>query len=289
MDIKTFFDPKTFTLTYVVSDPETKDAVVIDPVLDYDPLSSRLSTERIDELVAYAKAEGLKVHFILESHAHADHITGAQILRKAFGAQVGIGKDITAVQETFKAALNLPESFATDGRQFDRLLEDGEVLEAGTLKVGIIHTPGHTPACLTFHVEDVLFTGDALFLEDYGTGRCDFPKGSAKDLYASVTKLYAFPDETRVFVGHDYQPGGRELRWETTIGRSKESNPHLRGDTTEEEFIAIREGRDAKLSPPRLIFQSIQINADGGNLPPKAANGSRYLTLPLDASAVERE
>lgn len=280
--VKTFYDPDTYTLTYVVYDPQSRDAVVIDPVLDYEPLASQTSTRSAEELLAFLRATKLKVHWVLETHAHADHLTSAQLLKDRLGAPIAIGEKITVVQKTFKQLFDLGDDFATDGSQFDRLLRDGETLPAGTLGVQVIATPGHTPACVSYHVGDAVFTGDALFMDDYGTGRCDFPNGSASDLYDSVQKLYALPEDTRVFVGHDYQPGGREVKWETTIARSKKNNPQLRGDTTKEAFVEFRNARDATLAPPRLIFQSVQVNADAGRLPKPHENGRRYLVLPLN-------
>jgi len=283
MDIKTFFDARTYTLTFVVFDPKTRDAVVIDPVLDYDPLASRTFTESVDAVIDFIEKEGLALHYVLETHAHADHLSGSQILKRKFGAKVAIGARIREVQETFKGIFDLPDSFATDGSQFDELLEDREVVKAGSLEIGVIATPGHTPACLTFQIGDALFTGDALFMEDYGTGRCDFPRGSADDMYTSITeRLYTLPDETRVFPGHDYLPGGRPLAFESTIGKEKKENVQLSANTTREEFVEMRNGRDAKLEPPRLIFQSVQVNADAGKLPEPHANGRRYLRMPLN-------
>jgi glyoxylase-like metal-dependent hydrolase (beta-lactamase superfamily II) len=282
-EIRPFFDPATYTLTYLVWDPHTRDAVVLDPVLDYDPLASQTSTESVDRLGAAIDDLGLRLHWVLETHAHADHLSASPLLERRYGARVAIGRRITEVQATFKHIFDLGDEFATDGRQFGKLLDDGELLEAGSLKIEVITTPGHTPACVTFKIADAIFTGDALFMDDYGTGRCDFPRGSAAELYDSVhAKLYALPDETRVFVGHDYQPGGRELAWETTIGKSKANNPQLRATTSKQEFIDFRTQRDATLRPPRLIFQSVQINADAGRLPAAHANGIRYLRLPLN-------
>ena len=283
MQIHHFFDPATFTLTYLVWDPQTKDAVVIDPVLDYDPVASQTSCASVDQLAAKIEALGLRLRWVLETHAHADHLSGSQLLAQRFGAPIAIGARITEVQETFKHVFDLPQEFATDGSQFDRLLADGEQLEAGSLRVGVIATPGHTPACVSYQIEDAVFTGDALFMDDYGTGRCDFPRGSAQVLYKSVhDKLYALPDQTRVFVGHDYQPGGRELAFETTIARSKANNPQLRADTSEQEFVKFREARDATLKAPRLLFQSVQVNIDAGRVPTAHANEIRYLRLPLN-------
>jgi len=283
MEIRHFYDPATHTLTYLVWDPSTRDAVVIDPVLDFDPASGLTSTESVDVVIAAIDELDLRLHCVLETHAHADHLSGSRLLAQRFDAPVAIGAQITEVQETFKALFDLPADFATDGSQFDRLFADGEVFEAGSLNIEVISTPGHTPACVTYKIEDAIFTGDALFMDDYGTGRCDFPRGSATDLYRSVhDKLYALPDETRVFVGHDYQPDGRPLAFETTIGKSKANNPQLRAETSEAEFVRFRQQRDAKLSSPRLLFPSVQVNVDAGQLPAPHANGHRYLKIPLN-------
>jgi len=282
MNIETFFDPATFTLTYVVFDPKTRDAVVIDPVLDYDVLSSKTSTASIARVETFLKQMELKLHYVLETHAHADHLSGSQYLKRRFGASLAIGAAIVEVQQIFSGVFDLGPGFATDGSQFDRLLADGENVAAGSIHLEVIATPGHTPACVTYKVGDAVFTGDALFIEDYGTGRCDFPSGSADALYTSVhERLYALPDATRVFVGHDYQPGGRALRWETSIGASKESNVQLRSSTSRADFVKRRTERDATLTPPRLLFPSVQVNIDAGRLPKPHANGVRYLTIPL--------
>lgn len=283
MKIETFYDPDTYTLTYAVYDPKSRDAVVIDPVLDYDPLSSTTATKSVEAVEAFVRREGLRLHYVLETHAHADHLSGGQYLKRRFDAKVAIGAPIRDVQRVFKDVYDLPPSFATDGSQFDRLLNHGETLEAGTLRVEVIGTPGHTPACVSYKVDDAVFTGDALFIEDYGTGRCDFPSGSADALYTSVhDRLYALPDATRVFVGHDYQPGGRPLRFETTIGASKEKNIQLRASTRREDFVKMRTERDATLTAPRLLYPSVQVNIDAGRLPKPHPNGRRYLIIPLD-------
>lgn len=289
MNIETFFDPATFTLTYVVFDPKSRDAAVIDPVLDYDVLSSSTSTTSITRVEDFLNREKLKLHYVLETHAHADHLSGSQYLKSRFGAKVAIGARIVDVQKIFAGVFDLAE-VPTDGSQFDRLLSDGETIEAGALKIDVLATPGHTPACLSFKVGDAVFTGDALFIEDYGTGRCDFPSGSADALYTSVhERLYGLPEATRVFVGHDYQPNGRALRFETTIGASKESNIQLRASTSRADFVKQRTSRDATLSAPRLLFQSVQVNIDAGRLPKAHANGKRYLTIPLDMKKTTRD
>jgi glyoxylase-like metal-dependent hydrolase (beta-lactamase superfamily II) len=282
LHIEPFYDPRTSTLTYVVFDEATRAAVVIDPVLDYDPATGTTWTESFDRVASYIDRERLKLHFVLETHAHADHLSSSQLFRRRFDALVAIGERIRDVQTTFQPIFDLPPSVALDGSQFDRLLRDGETLRAGTLAIEVIPTPGHTPACVTYKIEDALFTGDALFTEDYGTGRCDFPRGSAAMLYDSIQRLYSLPDETRVFVGHDYQPGGRAVRWQTTIGASKARNPQLSARTTKAEFVALREARDAQLAAPRLLLPSVQVNVDAGRLPAPHANGNRYLVIPLD-------
>ncbi|MBM4251263.1 MAG: MBL fold metallo-hydrolase [Deltaproteobacteria bacterium] len=284
MEIKAFYDPTTFTLTYVVFDPATRDAVIIDPVLDYDPASVSTSTASLEKLYAFIDAHQLRVHYILETHAHADHLSGALELKNRYvnDAKIAIGERITRVQKTFKSVFNFPESFHADGSQFDRLWKDGETVRAGSLAFLVLFTPGHTPACVSYLCGDAVFTGDALFMPDYGTGRCDFPNGDSKALFHSITeRLYKLPESTRVFVGHDYQPNGRELAYETTIGASKNTNVQLRATTTESEFVAFRDKRDATLAAPRLLFPSVQVNIAAGKFPEPESNGTVYLKLPV--------
>ena len=281
MQIHTLFDDRTWTLTYVVYDEATKDAVIIDPVLDFDPASGRTWEDSNEAVLDFVKNEDLTVHWILETHAHADHLSGSQGLKKALGAGVVIGSKITAVQEVFAGAFNL-EGFPTDGSQFDKLLDHEEELTAGSLTIKALHTPGHTPACASYLIDDAVFTGDALFMPDSGTGRCDFPAGSADDLYHSIHEvLYGLPDDTRVFVGHDYQPGGREVAWESTIGAEKAENIQLKGHTSRDEFVEFRTKRDAGLKAPRLLFPSVQVNIRAGHLPEPESNGASYLKIPL--------
>jgi len=278
-----FFDPATSTLTYVVHDPATGDAVILDPVLDYDAAGARTSTASVEKVAAYVREQRLRPRYVLETHAHADHLSGSQYLRREFDARVAIGERIAEVQRTFEPVFDLAADVPLDGSQFDRLLKSGEILMAGSLAVEVIATPGHTPACVSYRIDDAVYTGDALFIEDYGTGRCDFPGGSPEALYDSVHgRLYALPDATRVFVGHDYQPGGRALRFESTVGAEKRGNVHLAESTTRDEFVRLRRARDATLEPPRLLFPSVQVNIDAGRLPRPRSNGRRYLQLPLN-------
>lgn len=290
MNIEPFYDERTSTVTYVVWDDATRDAIVIDPVLDYEPTGSKVWTESADEVVKFLRGHDLELRMILETHAHADHLSGSQILKDAYPeAKLAVGQRITEVQRVFKDVFDLPDDFPTDGRQFDRLLGDGERVDVGSLSFEVIFTPGHTPACATYKFGDAIFTGDALFMPDMGTGRCDFPAGSATDLYDSVQRLYALPDDTRVFVGHDYQPGGREIAWETTIGEQKRSNVQLKEGTTREEFVEFRTKRDKGLAAPRLLFQSVQVNVDAGALPKPADNQRRYLRIPINVFRPEPE
>ncbi|MBI3992949.1 MAG: MBL fold metallo-hydrolase [Candidatus Lambdaproteobacteria bacterium] len=284
MEVKAFFDKTTSTLTYVVYEAHSRDAVVIDPVLDYDPGVSATATTAADAVTAFLRAEALTLHYILETHCHADHMTGAQVLRERFpAARTAIGARIVEVQRTFKPLLALPADFPTDGSQFDRLLDDGEVLRVGTLAVETLATPGHTPADVTYRIGDAVFAGDALFIPDSGTGRCDFPHGSAREQYRSITRrLYALPDDTRVFVGHDYQPGGRALRYASTIGEEKADNVLLPADRGEEDFVAARTARDATLSFPKLLFQSVQVNLAAGRLPRPSPQGPCVLQIPVN-------
>jgi glyoxylase-like metal-dependent hydrolase (beta-lactamase superfamily II) len=284
-EVKAFFDDATWTLSYVAWHPGTGDAVVIDPVLEYDPAASRVSYRPIDQIAGFIRDGGLRLHLLLDTHAHADHLTGSQALKERFPeAAVAIGAGILQVQSIFGRMLNLGPSFPVDGRQFDRLLRDGEVLRAGALEIRAIATPGHTPACMCFLMGDAVFTGDTLFMPDYGVGRCDFPGGSAADLYDSITaKLYALPDQTRVFVGHDYKPGGRDVLWETTIGEEKRGNVQLPSGESREGFVEFRQARDRRLNAPRLLYPSIQFNMNAGRMPEPEDNGNRYLKIPLRA------
>jgi len=281
--VKAFFDQDTWTMTYVVFDPKTRDALIIDPVWDYDPASSKMTTRSVDLLLEWIRSKELRVHYVLETHAHADHVSGAQMVRERLpGVKVAIGQNIRDVQKVFKKIYNLEPGFPVDGSQFDLLLNEASDLSAGSLVVKTIFTPGHTPACASYLIGDAVFVGDAIFMPDYGTGRCDFPSGSAEDLYTSIhEKLFKLPDSTRVFVGHDYQPGGRELAFETTIGEQKAKNVQLKQSTSREDFVHFRTSRDKMLSAPRLLLPSIQINIHAGRLPKKEDNGTHYLKIPL--------
>lgn len=282
--IQPFFDERTFTLTYVVYDKDSRDAVVIDPVLDYEPGASAVWTESADQAADFVEEHQLNLHYILETHAHADHLSGARRIQERFpDAEIAIGAKITEVQSLFKDVFNLPDDFPTDGRQFDVLLDDEESFEAGTLTIDVMYTPGHTPACSSYVIDDAVFTGDALFLPDFGTGRCDFPGGSAEDMYDSVTeRIYTLPDDYRTFVGHDYQPGGRDVEFQATIADQKENNVFLPADRSREEFVDKRQARDKTLSAPRLLLQSLQVNIDAGTLPEQEDNEKAYLKIPVN-------
>ncbi|MEO5667230.1 MAG: MBL fold metallo-hydrolase [Bdellovibrionota bacterium] len=279
-----FYDEATATLSYVVYDPATLDAVVIDPVLDYDMASSEIWFESLNKLEAFVTKHTLKLHYCLETHAHADHLSGAQELKKRFpNLKLAIGERITEVQNVFKKIYNLPENFIPDGSQFDVLLRDQQSLCAGSLEIEVLFTPGHTPACVSYVIGDAVFTGDAIFMPDTGTGRCDFPKGSSATLWDSITtRLYKLPDTTRVFVGHDYKAAGlRNAEWETSIGAQKSANIHLSGTTPRHDYIQMRDRRDATLGAPRLLLPSLQVNIDAGHLPRPEDNGMRYIKVPL--------
>ncbi|MGA0162774.1 MAG: MBL fold metallo-hydrolase [Bdellovibrionota bacterium] len=284
MNIKAFFDHDTSTLTYVVSDPATKEAAIIDPVLDYDPMASRVTKDSLKTVIQYVQESNLKPLYVLETHAHADHLSSSQFFKDYFsGIKVMINERICIVQKTFRDVFNLEKDFQIDGSQFDGLLKMEETYSIGNLKFKVLPTPGHTPACSSYIFESGnLFSGDAIFMPDSGTGRCDFPMGSASDLYDSITqKIYSLPKETRIFVGHDYQPNGRGLAYQTSVGEEKSSNIQLRDSTSREEFIKFRTERDKTLDAPRLLYQSVQFNIRAGHWPPEESNGSSYLKMPL--------
>lgn len=282
-EVQTFFDPATFTATHVVWDAATRKAAVVDSVLDFDQPSGRTSTASADQVVAFVKEQGLTVEWLLETHAHADHLSAAPYLKERVGGAIAIGEAIRTVQGVFAKVFNEPASFATDGSQFDRLLADGEVVMLGELELTALHVPGHTPACMAYVVGDAVFVGDTLFMPDYGTARCDFPGGDARGLYRSVRRLLDLPGETRVFLCHDYlAPGRSEYVWETTVAAQREANIQIHDGIAEDEFVAMREARDAGLAMPRLILPSVQVNIRAGHFPEPEANGVSYLKLPLN-------
>ena len=281
--VQDFFDEATNTFSYVVSDPMTKRCAIIDSVLDYDAASASTSTTQADRIIAYVKAQALEVEWILETHVHADHLTAAQYLKQELGGKIAISQKIAVVQETFAAIYHLDLKQVNANQPFDHLFEDGEHFKIGELDVYNIPTPGHTPACLSYVVEDAVFVGDTLFMPDYGTARCDFPKGSAPILYDSVQKLFELPEDTRVFLCHDYLPESRhEYQGETTIQKQKQHNIHVHSGVSKADFVEMRQQRDAGLSMPKLILPSIQINMKGGQFPTPEENGVSYLKLPLN-------
>jgi glyoxylase-like metal-dependent hydrolase (beta-lactamase superfamily II) len=281
-NVKGVFDPATATITYMVSSPENRRAAIIDSVLDFDPKAARTSTKSADDIVAYVRANGLTVDWLLETHVHADHLSAASHLKEKLGGRVAIGEHITTVQRTFKAIFDAEPEFATDGSQFDRLLNDGKSFRIGALEARVMHTPGHTPACITYVIGDAAFVGDTLFMPDYGTARADFPGGDAQTLYRSIRKILSLPPDTTLYMCHDYRPGGREPMWETTVAEECAKNIHVHDGVSEEAFVAMRTARDKTLDMPVLILPSVQINMRGGRLPPPESNGVSYLKNPLN-------
>jgi len=283
--IRAFFDEPTNTVSYIVADPKTKRAAVIDPVLDYDHRSGKATTKSADALVAVAAAEGFIVDWVLETHAHADHLSGAPYIKLKTGAKVGIGEHIREVQRIFRPVFNATD-LKGDGSEFDHLFKDGERYSLGTLEVEVMHVPGHTPADVAYKIADAVFVGDTLFMPDYGTARADFPGGSARQMYRSIKKLLALPPTTRLFMCHDYKAAGRDYyAWETTVTEERAKNPQIKDGVSEDEFVAMREARDAKLEAPLLLMPSIQVNIRAGKLPPSEANGVRYLKIPVQLMA----
>ncbi|MBV6273717.1 MBL fold metallo-hydrolase [Alcaligenaceae bacterium CGII-47] len=280
--VKGFFDPATWTITYVVYEKRGSKCAIIDSVLDYDPKAGRTQTHSADTVIEFVKEHDLTVQWILETHAHADHLSAAPYLQAQLGGEIAIGACITDVQATFKKIFNFEPEFKSDGQQFDHMLEDNEVFQIGALPVRAISVPGHTPACMAYQVGDVVFIGDTLFMPDVGTARCDFPGGSAHALYRSVRKLLDLPPETRLFMCHDYPPETREAQWETTVAAQRQSNIHIHDGVTETEFVAMRTERDATLEMPTLILPSVQVNVRAGKMPPPEANGTIYLKIPLN-------
>ena len=277
------FDPATWTVTYVVYDQAGGTCAIIDSVLDYDPKSGRTSTASADQVIAFVKAQQLSVAWILETHAHADHLTAAPYLKAHLGGQTAIGHHITAVQRVFKGVFNLEGSFQVDGAQFDHLLQEDETFAIGQLTAKALYVPGHTPACVAYQVGDAVFVGDTLFMPDVGSARCDFPGGDAKTLYASARKILSLPGETRLFMCHDYPPEGRDVKFETTVAEQRAHNIHLHDGIDEAEFVRMRTERDATLAMPVLILPAVQINIRAGEFPPKDDNGVSYLKIPLNA------
>lgn len=283
-DLKAFFDEATFTVSYVVIDPDTKVCAVVDSVLDYDPASGRTNRRSADEIIKYIKDKDLKLEWVLETHVHADHLSAAPYIQSVLGGKTGIGGHVADVQKIFGEVFNAEEGFRRDGGQFGHLLEDGETFNIGKLEVKAIHTPGHTPACMTYVIGDAAFVGDTLFMPDYGTARADFPGGDARTLYRSIKRIFDLPPETRLFMCHDYKaPGRDEYKWETTVAEEMSHNIHVKDGVTEDEFVAMREKRDATLAMPRLILPSVQVNMRAGNMPPPEDNGKTYLKIPIDA------
>jgi len=281
--IRDFFDPNTNTITYVVTDPNSRACVVIDPVLDYRANAGRTSTTSADDVVDYIQERNLEVCWILETHAHADHLSAAPYIKKMLGGKIAIGSHIPEVQRIFRDVFNAGEGFDTKGHQFDYLIEDGDQLKIGAMTLNAIHTPGHTPACMTYVIEDAAFVGDTLFMPDYGTARCDFPGGDARTLYRSIQKIFALPKSTRIFLCHDYLPLGRDVyRWETTVEEEQKNNIHVHEGISEDDYVGMREARDKTLDVPKLILPSVQVNMRAGYMPPPEANGVRYLKIPLN-------
>ena len=287
MSVEGFFDPATSTVSYLLFDTSSRDCALIDSVLDYDPRSGRTRTTSADRLIARVSELGATVRWLLETHVHADHLSAAPYLKRRVGGAIAIGAQVRRVQHTFAQLFNEPRGIATDANPFDRLLDDGELLPLGALSIRALHTPGHTPACMTYFVdggiERTAFVGDTLFMPDYGTARCDFPGGDARELYRSISRLLDLPPDTRLYTCHDYQPGGRDVQYACTVADQRAANVHVRDGVTEDEFVAMRTARDATLDMPVLMLPAVQVNMRAGHLPDPEGNGVRYLKIPLDA------
>ena len=287
LHVEGHFDPATSTVSYIVLDRATLHCALVDSVLDYDPKSGRTSTGSADHLIARVAALGATVQWILETHAHADHLSAAPYLKQKLGGRIAIGEHIRQVQQVFGKLFNAGTEFEHDGSQFDHLFTDGERFQIGQLQARVMHTPGHTPACITYVVEEAgqvaAFVGDTLFMPDYGTARCDFPGGDARRLFRSIHAVLSLPPQTRLYMCHDYQPGGRELRFETTVAEERQHNIHVHEGISEDAFVAMRSARDATLDMPTLLLPSVQVNMRAGQMPPAEANGVRYLKIPLNA------
>ena len=281
--VQAFFDPVTFTASYVLQDPTSTACAIIDPVLDFDAAAGRTHTDSADRIIAHISANDLRVLWLIETHVHADHLTAAPYLQSKLGGKIVIGAHVSIVQKAFRTIFNTGADFAVDGSQFDRLLEEGETLDIGGLKLMAMHTPGHTPACMTYHAGDAAFIGDTLFMPDYGTARADFPGGDARALYRSIRKILALPDTTRLFLCHDYQtPERKQFVWESTVAAQKSGNVHVHDGISEEDFVKMRTARDATLNMPALILPSVQINMRAGHFPEPESNGVSYLKLPVN-------
>ncbi|MGB0495811.1 MAG: MBL fold metallo-hydrolase [Kangiellaceae bacterium] len=284
IEIKSFFDETTFTVTYIIIDKKSNQCAIVDPVLDYKPTSANTDTSSADILIEYIHSNQLYLEWIIETHAHADHLSSAPYLKKILGGRTAIGEHITQVQSIFKEVFNLEKEFLVDGSQFDLLLKDNQIIELGDNEIRVIHTPGHTPACVTLVIEDNALVGDTLFMPDFGSARCDFPGGDARALYHSIQKIYQLDESTKIFVGHDYQSETRKyFAWESTVGQQKEHNIHINQNVSEDEFVKIREERDSHLNVPNLILPAVQVNIRAGDLPPKESNGVSYIKIPLNS------
>lgn len=282
-DVSAFFDEPTKTVTYLVGDPDSHAAAVVDPVLDFDPASGRTSTAAADKVIEAVRQRGLSVEWLLETHVHADHLSGSAYLQQQIGGRIGIGEHVREVQDVFSRTFGMDAPFVAEGRVFDRLFAEGEELHIGNLRAKVMYTPGHTPACVTYLIGDAAFVGDTLFMPDYGTARADFPGGDARALYRSIRRILALPPETRVFTCHDYKAPGRDhYAWETTVAEQRARNVHVHDGVDEDGFVALRQARDATLSLPTLIIPSVQVNIRGGRLPPAGPNGISYLRIPIN-------
>ena len=280
--IKSFFDKATWTFTYVVSDPEERVCIVIDPVLNYDPKSGRTLTQSADQVLEYITSNQLQLEWILETHAHADHLTAAKYLQDMLGGKIAIGEKVQKIQGVFKGIFNLGDEFKADGSQFDHLIKDGENISFGNLNIESIAVPGHTPACLAYKIDDAIFVGDTLFPADVGTARCDFPGGDASTLYKSIKNILSYPESTNLYMCHDYPPTNRQVIGRTTVGEQRENNIHIRDGVTEDAFVQMRKARDATLEVPVLLLPSIQVNIRAGAMPPKEDNGTSYMKIPIN-------
>ena len=280
--IKSFFDKATWTFTYVVSDPEARACIVIDPVLNYDPKSGRTLTQSANQVIEYITSNQLQLEWILETHAHADHLTAAKYLQNALGGKIAIGEKVQKIQVVFKGIFNLGDEFKADGSQFDHLIKDGETISFGNLNIESIPVPGHTPACLAYKVDDAIFVGDTLFPPDVGTARCDFPGGDASTLYKSIKKILSYPESTNLYMCHDYPPTDRQVIDKTSVGEQRINNIHIRDGVTEDAFVQMRKARDATLDVPVLLLPSIQVNIRAGAIPPKEDNGTSYMKIPIN-------